>query len=141
MNNQIADSSRIVRVRDVMREQFDLVDGMETIADALKNMQHPDNKAFIVEKRHDDDEYGLLLVSDIGRNVLGRDRSPDRVNVYEVMTKPFVNVSPDMDIRYCARLFERFRLSRAPVVEHGGTVIGMVSFTDLVIRGMIRNLQ
>jgi len=124
----------------VMRPQFDLIDGMITVAEALKGMQFPDNKAFIVEKKHEDDEYGMLLVSDIGRMVLGRDRSSDRVNVYEIMAKPFINVNPNMDIRYCARLFERFRLSRAPVVEHDGQVVGMVSFTDLVIKGMLRYL-
>jgi hypothetical protein len=42
-----------------------------------------------------------------------------------------------MDIRYCARLFTRFDLSRAPVVENG-EVIGIVSLTDLVIKGMMR---
>ena len=128
----------MIRVGDIMREEFDLIDSMLTVAEALEGMKHPENKAFIVRKRHQDDEYGLLLVSDIGRSVLGRDRSPERVNVYEIMAKPFINVSPRMDIRYCARLFERFRLSRAPVVSHDGEVVGMVAFTDLVIRGMLQ---
>jgi CBS domain-containing protein len=46
-------------------------------------------------------------------------------------------VDPDMDIRYCARYFERFNLSRAPVVEHR-KVIGIVSHTDMVIRGLAK---
>jgi CBS domain-containing protein len=74
-------------------------------------------------------------VSDIGRRVLAQNRAPDRVNVYEIMAKPVVTVRPDMDIRYCARLFDEFNLSRAPVVENG-EVVGIVSFTDLVLRGM-----
>ena len=125
---------QLVRVRDVMKTDFDLVDGMMTVADALHNMQHLENKAFIVDKRHKDDEYGMLLISDIARKVLARDRAPERVNVYEVMVKPVIHVEPDMDIRYCARLFERFELTRAPVVENR-KVIGIVSFTDLVMRG------
>jgi len=68
--------------------------------------------------------------------VLARDRSPDRVNVYEVMTKPVLSVAPDMDVRYCARLFERYRLARAPVIKEG-EVLGIVSFTDLVIHGLM----
>jgi CBS domain-containing protein len=52
------------------------------------------------------------------------------------MSKPLMNVPPEMDIRYCARLFTRFDLSRAPVVENG-EVIGIVSLTDLVIKGMM----
>lgn len=125
----------IVRVREVMKQQFDTVDGMATVAEALRTMKHIETKCLIVKKRHPDDEYGMLLISDIARNVLGKDRSPERVNVYEVMAKPVITVDPEMDIRYCARLFERFNITRAPVIN-GGNVIGVVSLTDLVLKGM-----
>lgn len=127
---------RLIRVRDAMHTNFDMVDGMITVTECLNLIRHSENKAVITHKRHENDEYGMLLISDIGRQVLARDRNPDRVNVYEVMSKPVITVSPDMDVRYCARLFERHRLSRAPVIEDG-TVIGIVSFTDLVLRGLM----
>ncbi|HGX93137.1 MAG TPA: CBS domain-containing protein, partial [Candidatus Tenderia sp.] len=52
-----------------------------------------------------------------------------------IMSKPVVGVDPGMDIRYCARLFDRFGLSRAPVIECG-KVVGVVSYTDMVLKGM-----
>ena len=125
---------KVVRVSDVMKSRFDLIDGKVTVADALKRMKHVETKTLIVDKRHDNDEYGMVLLSDIAKHVLAVDRSPDRVNVYEIMSKPVITVQPDMDIRYCARLFDRFGLSRAPVLEHG-RVVGVVSFTDMVLRG------
>jgi CBS domain-containing protein len=129
-------SEPIVRVRQVMKTDFDTVDGMATVYDALKSMRHIETKCVIVNKRHDDDEYGVLLLSDVARKVIGQNRSPERVNVYEVMAKPVITVDPEMNIRYCARLFDRFELSRAPVVEHG-KVVGIVSFTDMVLRGLL----
>ena len=51
------------------------------------------------------DEYGMVLLSDIAKQVLAKDRSPKRVNIYEIMAKPVLSVQPDMDIRYCARMF------------------------------------
>jgi predicted transcriptional regulator len=129
-------SEPIVRVRQVMKTDFDTVDGMATVYDALKSMRHIETKCLIVNKRHDDDEYGVLLLSDVARKVIGQNRSPERVNVYEVMAKPVITVDPEMNIRYCARLFDRFELSRAPVVEHG-KVVGIVSFTDMVLRGLL----
>ena len=126
---------KVVRIRNVMKQQFDMVDGMATIQDALNTMRHVETKCLIVNKRHEDDEYGILLISDIARHVIGKDRSPLRVNVYEIMAKPVISVDPDMDIRYCARLFERFHLSRAPVIQDG-KVIGIVSFTDMVLKGL-----
>ena len=127
----------VIRVREVMKTDFDLVDGRITVAEALKTMGHVETKTLIVDKRNEDDEFGMVLISDIAKRVLGEDRSPSRVNVYEVMSKPLLPIDPEMDIRYCARFLERFGLSRAPVIE-GGKVIGIISFTDLVIKGLVR---
>ena len=121
----------LIRVREVMKREFDMVDGMSSISDALKLMKHMETKCLLVDKRNEDDEFGILLISDIARHVLAHDRAPDRVNVYEIMTKPVITVDPEMDIRYCARMFDRLGLSRAPVVEHR-KIIGIVSFTDMV---------
>ena len=130
-------AERRVAVRDVMKLKYDIVDGMMSVEEALKTMKHLDNKSLIVEKRDQHDEYGMVLISDIARLVLAHDRSPQRVNIYEVMSKPVVSVDPDMDIRYAARLFDRFGLSRAPVIENG-KVVGIVSFTDMVLKGMVQ---
>ena len=125
----------VIRVRDVMKKVFYVTDGMKTISSALQQMRNAETKCLIVNKQHADDEYGILLISDIARKVLAKDKAPDRVNVYEVMTKPVISVDPAMDIRYCARLFDRFDLSRAPVLDDG-KLVGIVSFTDMVIQGL-----
>lgn len=127
---------RRVTVREVMKLHYDLVDGMMCVEDALKAMKYKNNKSLIVEKRDENDEYGMVLISDVATKVLAVDKSPKRVNIYEVMTKPIVTIAPEMDIRYAARLFDRFGLSRAPVVENG-KVIGIVSYTDMVLKGML----
>lgn len=126
----------IIRVRDVMKSEVDIVDGKMTVMEALTKMKHVETKSLIVEKRNIDDEYGMVLLSDIAKDVLAKDRSPDRINVFEIMSKPVISVDPNMDIRYCARLFERHGLSRAPVVENK-QVIGVISFTDMVLKGLI----
>jgi predicted transcriptional regulator len=126
----------VIRVRDVMKSNFDIIDGRVTVMEALRTMKHVETKALVVDKRNENDEYGMVLISDIAKLVLAKDRSPDRVNVYEIMAKPLLPVDPDMDIRYCARYFENFSLSRAPVVENK-KVIGIISFTDMVLKGLV----
>jgi signal-transduction protein with cAMP-binding, CBS, and nucleotidyltransferase domain len=128
-------SHELVRVRDVMKTEFDMVDGLATVADALRDMKHIQTKALIVRKRNDNDEYGIVELEDIATSVLAKNRAPQRVNVYEIMSKPLIGVDPDMDIRYCARLFERYQLNRAAVVDRR-EVIGIVSYADIVIKGM-----
>ncbi len=130
----------IVRVRDVMKEQVDIVDGMTTVSEALHTMKRLETKCLIIDKRHENDEYGMVLIADIAKQVLGKDRAADRVNVYEIMSKPVLTVAPEMDIRYCARLFERFGLSRAPVVDHD-RLVGVISYTDMVLRGLCQHID
>ena len=130
---------KVVRVRDVMKIGVDIVDGMATVKEALHKMKHIETKALIVDKRDEDDEYGIVLLSDIARLVMARDKAPERVNIYEIMSKPVIDIDPQMDIRYCARLFDRFGLSRAPVIENG-QVIGMISYTDMVLKGMLNSV-
>ena len=122
-------------VRDVMKTSFEIIDGMTTIDKALVIMRNLNSKCLIIDKHDEHDEYGLILISDIARKVLAQDRAPERINVYEIMAKPVITVDPGMNVRYCARLFDRFELSRAPVVDNG-KVIGIVSFTDMVLGGL-----
>ena len=130
---------KVIRVRDVMKVGVDMVDGQTTVAEALRRMKYVDTNTLIVNKRHDDDEYGIVLLSDIARQVLAKDRAPERVNVHEIMAKPVISVEPNLDIRYCARLFDKFGLARAPVIE-SGTVIGIVSYTEMVLKGLCADI-
>jgi signal-transduction protein with cAMP-binding, CBS, and nucleotidyltransferase domain len=133
MNDQ-----QLIRVRDIMITDFDMVDGMDTVQIALERMIYVETKSLIVKKRHDNDEYGLVTLTDIARQVLAMDRAPERVNIYEIMTKPALTVSSTMDIRYCARLFGRFDLTRAPVVDNR-EIVGIISYTDMVLKGLKNN--
>ncbi len=134
------DKRPIIRVKDVMKTDFGTIDGIATVADALTKMKTLKTAVLIVNKRHEDDEYGMLTSGDIARHVLARDRAPDRVNVYEIMNKPVISVSPDMDIRYCSRLFANYNLVRAPVLENN-KVIGMISPNSLVLDGLYKTFQ
>ncbi|OQK18255.1 histidine kinase [Methyloprofundus sedimenti] len=125
----------IVRVCDVMKTNFVTIDGIATISDALDKMKANKTSVLVVNKRHPDDEYGLVTAGDIARHVLASDKAPERVNVYEIMTKPVISVHPDMDIRYCSRLFAKYDLVRAPVLN-GREVIGTISPNALVLDGL-----
>ncbi len=89
----------------------------------------------IVKKRHEHDAFGLVLLSDIAKKVLAADRAPQRVNVYEIMSKPIISLDPDLNVRHCARLFERFGLAYVPVIDNG-KVLGIVSYNELVFDGL-----
>ncbi|MCW8886873.1 MAG: CBS domain-containing protein [Motiliproteus sp.] len=131
---------KVIRVKDIMNSGFTMVDGLITVQEALQDCRDDRVSVLVVRKRNDDDEYGLVLLSDIAKQVVAKDRSPERVNVYEIMAKPVISVKPDMDVRYCARLFDNFGLSVAPVID-GNDVLGIVSYDEIVLDGLLKAID
>lgn len=126
-------SHKLVQVQDAMTNtSYQFADGMLTVAEGIKLAQKHNVKALIINKRHENDEYGLVMLADIAKQVIAKDRSPERVNLYEIMAKPILTVPAAMDVRYCARLFERFGVHTAPVVADS-QIVGMVDYTDMVL--------
>ncbi|HEY5623366.1 MAG TPA: CBS domain-containing protein [Gammaproteobacteria bacterium] len=121
-----------ITVRDVMRTDVTEVEGSIDVMEAMRTMKRVGATSLIVEKRDASDEYGMVLFSDIAKQVIAKDRAPERVNVYEIMAKPVISVRPEMKLRSCARLFERFGISHAPVIEDD-KVVGIVSYYLLVL--------
>lgn len=126
---------KVIKARDVMHEKHIEMDGLDTVKQALDAMKDDKTDVLIVKKRNENDTFGMVVLADIVKKVLAKDKAPDRVNLYEIMAKPVISIEPDLDVRYCARLFDRFGLSNAPVVE-SGQVIGIVSYDELVFKGL-----
>lgn len=122
-------------IRNCMRTDVTEIDGNLSVLQALKIMKKASDTILIVKRRDEYDEFGLLSFTDVAKQVIARNRAPERVSVYEIMAKPCLTVRPEMEIRYCARLFEKFGISHAPVVEND-KVVGTVSYYRLVLHGL-----
>jgi len=123
---------KIIKARDVMRSQFVEIDGVATVTEAINAFKNHDIEVLIVKKRDENDAYGIVLFSDIIKKVLAKDKAVDRVNIYEIMSKPVISIEPEMDVRYCARLFSDFGISHT-VVSEGGKVLGLIGYKELLI--------
>ena len=128
-------NKKLVHVKDVMTDNYQLVDGLLMTDQALARMKETGADVLIVDKRNEHDEYGIVLLSDIAREVLAVSRAPERVKIYEIMSKPVVGVDPYMDIRYCARLFNKLGFSYAPVIDQG-KLLGIIGYADMLLKGL-----
>ena len=124
---------KLVTVGDLMVSELYSIDGLATVADAMAIMRQHGVNALAVNRRDGTDEVGLVSVSDIASDVIGPNRSPERVNVYEIMSKPVVTLPPEMLARYAVRLLVRFDISRAVVVDKDRNPLGIVTMRDLVL--------
>ncbi|MGZ8996862.1 MAG: CBS domain-containing protein [Rhodospirillales bacterium] len=135
MSETAADpAAELVRVGDVMSPVVRMIELTASVAEALKAMRDAGVSSLVVERRDDDDEFGLIVVTDIAREVVAKDRAADRVNVYEVMSKPVLPVPVDMQSKDGVRLLVRFNLSRARVGDETRSPVGIVTLRDLVLR-------
>ncbi len=118
---------------EVMTPSVQTIDGLASVREAIDLMREHGISSLVIDRRHDGDEYGLLVVTDIATKLIADDRSPERTSVYEIMSKPVLAVHRDMDTKYAIRLLARFGVSRALVTDNGA-LVGMVTLRDLVLR-------
>ena len=122
-----------VGVGDVMVPEIHTIDRLATVAEAMALMRRHKVSSLVVNRRDDGDEPGLIVVTDVASKVIAENRAPERVNVYEIMSKPVLTLPSDMQARYAVRLLVRFGVSRAVVVDHDRNPLGMATLRDLVL--------
>ena len=131
----MSDNKGYTRVRDVMHTQLEMIDGIATVADAIKQMREQSCSSLIVDRRDETDEYGLITVQEIASEVIEKNLAAERVNIYQIMRKPVLAVRGDMNIRYAIRLLDQLN-SRQAVVITNNQAIGIVTMYDMVIHYM-----
>jgi CBS domain-containing protein len=89
--------------------------------------------SLVVERHDESDEFGMLTIRDIAREVVAQDKPADRTGVYEIMTKPVLTVPAEMNIKYAVRLLTRYSVSRAVVIDHDRNPVGIVTLRDMVL--------
>ena len=127
---------KIIRVADVMTKGIITIEAAATVSEVVLLMREHHTSSIVVERRDDADEFGMIAVADIASEVLGKDLSPDRVNVYEIMSKPVLTLAAEMNVVYAVRMLSRFNLTRALVVDHNRNPLGIVTLRDMVLRSL-----
>ncbi len=122
----------MTRVRDAMQPDPRLVDGLSSTRKALEIMEETGADALVIGKRDQADEYGLITIGMIGRDVIAPNRNPTRVSIYEIMEKPALTVAASMQARYAIRLLTRLGAEHAIVTEMD-LVVGYVTLRDLTL--------
>ena len=76
---------------------------------------------------------GEAIAQGFARKVIAENRAVERVNVYEIMSKPVLSLPSEMQACYAVRLLVRFGVSRAVVVDHDRNPVGIATLRDLVL--------
>lgn len=121
---------RFAKAADVMTKDVLYIDGKETVANAIKLMREKKVSSLVVNRRSHEDAWGIMTRKDVVSKVVDPGKNPHDVKVFEIMTKPLVMVSPGLELKYCARLFNQAGIRRAPVFD-GKEIVGILSNTNI----------
>ncbi|MBI4666291.1 MAG: CBS domain-containing protein [Nitrospinae bacterium] len=120
-----------VRVKEVMNREVVTVDAGASLLEALAVMAEKSVKSLVVTPKSDSDAFGILTFTDIARKVIANDERLEMLNVFDIMTKPCITISAELDIRFAAKMLTELKISRL-IVTNGSRLEGIVSLTDLV---------
>ena len=123
----------MIQAKDIMTADVITISGSATVAEAVNLMKDKGLRALIVDRRSENDPYGIVTETDIVYKVAAYGHDPKVMRVFEIMTKPCVVVPPDLGVEYVARLFANAKIRRAPVVQ--GRLLGIVSISDILRKG------
>lgn len=119
-----------MKAADIMTKEVVTIRGSATVAEAVNLMKEKNIRALIVNRRTNEDAYGIVTETDIVYKVAAYGKDPKKIRVYEIMTKPCIVVNPDLGVEYVARLFANTGIRRAPVLK--GELLGIISITDIL---------
>lgn len=120
----------MMKAADIMTQEVITIKGSATVAEAVNLMKEKNLRALIVNRRHDEDAYGIVTETDIIYKVAAYGKDPKKIRVYEIMTKPCIVINPDLGVEYVARLFANTGIRRAPVIKD--KLLGIISITDIL---------
>ncbi|NCN64950.1 MAG: CBS domain-containing protein [Candidatus Altiarchaeum hamiconexum] len=123
-------AENVVKAGDVMSKDVVYIDGNATVREAVKTMLEKKVSALIVNARNVDDAFGIVTRKDVVNKIVAQGKDPKAVKVHEIMTKPLITVSPGLSVEYCARLFAKTGIRRAPVFD-GKKIVGILSNSDI----------
>ncbi len=123
----------MMKAQDIMTQDVVKIKGSAPIAEAVQLMREKQIRCLIVDRRREEDAYGIITETDIVNKVTAYGKDPQQVKVFEVMTKPCVVINPELGVEYVARLFAQTKIHHAPVIR--GELLGLVSTSDILHKG------
>ncbi|MFH1788498.1 MAG: CBS domain-containing protein [Candidatus Altiarchaeota archaeon] len=83
-----------MKVKEIMTQGVEKIDANKTVADAMKRMMELHITSLIVDKRGDEDSYGIITRKDVIAKVIAEKLEPSKVKIARIMSKPIITVHP-----------------------------------------------
>jgi CBS domain-containing protein len=117
-----------LKIEDVMIETVITAEADATVKEAADIMNKHEIGCLIVTRRGK--AVGIVTERDMLARVLAESRNPEKTKIKDIMSRPLVVASPEMDLDEAAKLMFKMKVKKLPVVSNG-KLVGLVTLTDL----------
>ncbi len=123
---------KLITVRDIMTpaDKIAMISPYATVRELINLMDSRNVRSVIVERTSENDAYGIVTQTNILKAIYSNDGDMDLLNVFDIATKPIVQIVSDLDIRYAAQLMINHGI-RYLSVTWEGKLTGVISMNDI----------
>jgi len=120
-----------MKITDIMTKDLVRVEENTVIAWVISKMKHFKIRSLIVERVDKNEPYGMITVRDVVYKVIAKGLDPETVEVKDIMSRPAIYVSSDMDVKEVAQFMAEKGVSRV-LVKKEDKLLGIASLLDIL---------
>jgi CBS domain-containing protein len=72
-----------------------------------------------------------VTTTDIRDKIVAAGRNPANTRARDIMSGPIITARAEWTLMECSRLMEQKKIHHLPVTDESGTLVGMISATDI----------
>lgn len=119
-------------VADIMTTQnLVIISPMASIREALNTMRKNRVKSLIVNKLSPSDAYGILTYKNILQAIVAEEGDIDLLNVYDICSKPAIQISKELNVKYAAQMMVNQSIKRILVIDNN-ELEGILTMTNIL---------
>ncbi len=118
-------------VRDWMSSPVVVVDPDSSVSYAMTLMRRRNIHSVVVDVSEKNPSYGIVTTTDIRDKIVAAERNPAEVTVREIMSGPIITGRAEWTLKECSKVMQQYKIHHLPVADEHGTLIGLISATDI----------
>jgi len=125
-------------VERIMSKRVVTIDVSSSVFDAAREIMGRDIGCVIVLKEKK--VVGVVTKGDILREAVMKRLDPQQLNVERIMSQPVLTIEPTKTLADASFLMSQENLTKLPVVDKKGELVGIITSTDIIRRNQPRKL-
>ena len=118
-------------VRDWMSTPVVVIDPDTSVSYAMTLMRRRNIHSVVVGITSENKSYGIVTTTDVRDKIVAAGRNPAETKIREIMSGPIITGNPEWTLKECSQLMQEHKFHHLPVADEHGTLIGMISATDI----------